>query len=177
MKQDRRIQRTQTAIREAFISLVLAKGYVNVSIQDIVNEANIGRTTFYAHYSDKEELLDSMLLELFTHLKEALELENPNDLTPARGLLEHLAENRNLSSAFDFAVISSKFHNELVVIVKEQLKKRQKDKAMDALTLDIKTEVVCGGLMAVVNWWLKSDVDYSAEEIAVKFNEIVEDSF
>ena len=56
---DRRIQRTKKLLWDSLISLILRKGYDQITIQDIIDEANIGRSTFYSHYENKEQLLFS----------------------------------------------------------------------------------------------------------------------
>lgn len=55
--QDRRVQKTKKLLSEALASLILEKGYEAVSIQDILDRANVGRSTFYTHYENKEQLL------------------------------------------------------------------------------------------------------------------------
>ncbi|WP_437569691.1 TetR/AcrR family transcriptional regulator [Sorangium sp. So ce542] len=54
---DRRVQKTRKLLSDALVSLILEKGYDQVSIQDIIDRANVGRSTFYAHYENKEQLL------------------------------------------------------------------------------------------------------------------------
>src|ERR1700752_55551 len=56
-KQDRRIERTRQTLRNALIGLVLEKHYDEITVQDIIDRANVGRSTFYAHFRDKEDLL------------------------------------------------------------------------------------------------------------------------
>ncbi|MEP7288595.1 MAG: TetR/AcrR family transcriptional regulator [Chloroflexota bacterium] len=56
-KMDRRVQKTRQALQNALIALILEKGYDSVMVQDILDRANVGRSTFYAHYQDKEDLL------------------------------------------------------------------------------------------------------------------------
>jgi len=58
-KTDRRIQRTRELLERALIDLLGERGYDAITIQDIVDRANVGRTTFYAHYSSKDELFMS----------------------------------------------------------------------------------------------------------------------
>ncbi len=62
-KDDRRIQRTRKALRDALHSLVLDRGYDDLSVQDITDKANLGRATFYLHYREKDELLEDLLRE------------------------------------------------------------------------------------------------------------------
>ncbi len=62
---DRRIQRTRHLLRQAFMDLVLEKGFVATSIQDIAQRANVNRGTFYFHFADKYELLKTVTREQF----------------------------------------------------------------------------------------------------------------
>lgn len=61
-KVDLRVQRTNKHIMEAFIRLVEHKGYDQVTVQDIADEAMINRATFYAHYKDKQDLYEKFLI-------------------------------------------------------------------------------------------------------------------
>jgi AcrR family transcriptional regulator len=58
---DRRTERTRRALKSAFLELVLARGYAAVTVGDIIDQANVGRSTFYLHYSGKEGLLTESL--------------------------------------------------------------------------------------------------------------------
>ena len=56
-KQDRRARRTRQLLRDAFVALLKEKRYEDVSVQDIIERADVARSTFYVHYVDKEDLL------------------------------------------------------------------------------------------------------------------------
>jgi AcrR family transcriptional regulator len=58
-KKDRRVQRTNQLLRAALVSLIQEKGYENITVQNIIDRANVGRATFYAHFENKEHLLVS----------------------------------------------------------------------------------------------------------------------
>jgi AcrR family transcriptional regulator len=60
-RMDRRAERTRRALKSAFLELVLARGYAAVTVGDIIDQANVGRSTFYLHYSGKEALLQESL--------------------------------------------------------------------------------------------------------------------
>ena len=62
-KDDRRIQKTRKSLRDSLHSLVLDRGYDDLSVQDITDKANLGRATFYLHYREKDELLEDLLRE------------------------------------------------------------------------------------------------------------------
>ena len=67
---DRRISKTKKAIYQAFLQLLNAKGYEANTVQDIIDFADVGRSTFYCHYESKELLLDELCRYLFHHLFE-----------------------------------------------------------------------------------------------------------
>src|SRR5918996_3826094 len=68
---DRRAARTRRALHGALMSLILRKGYEAITVQDIIDEADVGRSTFYAHYTGKEDLLRSGFQTLRAELTEA----------------------------------------------------------------------------------------------------------
>ena len=64
---DRRVARTRGMLHEALLSLIIEKGYEAVSVEDICERANVGRSTFYAHFTGKDDLKRSGL----GHLRQA----------------------------------------------------------------------------------------------------------
>ncbi len=72
---DRRVQKTRKLLQDALVELVAEKGYESVSIREILDRANVGRSTFYAHFQDKDQLLQSIferLDELFEQHKKLI---------------------------------------------------------------------------------------------------------
>ena len=67
---DRRQLKTRKAIFQAFRSLLEKKRYDHITVQEIIDEADVGRSTFYAHFETKDLLLDAMCEELFYHMFE-----------------------------------------------------------------------------------------------------------
>ena len=83
-KPDRRTNRTRRQLREALTALILERGYQAVKVEDITDRADLGRTTFYLHYRDKEELLLELIETVAEELKEQVGLLGPGVL----GLLQ-----------------------------------------------------------------------------------------
>jgi len=84
---DRRVQKTRKLLQDALIELVAEEGYEAVSIREILEKANVGRSTFYAHFQDKDQLLHSILDrldELFEEHKERLSGATKSGGTAAR---------------------------------------------------------------------------------------------
>src|SRR5215217_6191503 len=102
-KIDRRVERTRERLQKALMDLIAERGYDSITIQDIVDRADLGRTTFYLHYNSKDDLFMSCheailsdfhlgLLHPFTR-EELLSQESPPEMTSA---YRHLEEGRAL---------------------------------------------------------------------------------
>jgi len=99
---DRRIRRTRDRLGDALIELVQEKPFDAITVQEVLDRADVGRTTFYAHFSDKEDLLWSDVdefLERFSRL--LLTSSDPGRrVAPVRELFTHVADQERLWSAF-----------------------------------------------------------------------------
>ncbi|MGI6118314.1 MAG: TetR/AcrR family transcriptional regulator [Bilifractor sp.] len=107
---DRRQRKTRKAIFQAFSSLLARKHYSRISVQDIIDEADVGRTTFYAHFQTKEDLLNQMCEDIFGHVFSSVGVREATHDFSARPatlsnelthLLYHLKEQRqDISNLF-----------------------------------------------------------------------------
>jgi AcrR family transcriptional regulator len=66
-KLDPRVKRTRSLILRSFESLLAEKGFESISVQDVTDKAEINRATFYAHFTDKYDLLDYSIAQMFRH--------------------------------------------------------------------------------------------------------------
>lgn len=100
---DRRVNRTRRQLRNALMELILERGYNAVTVEDITDRADLGRTTFYLHFHDKEELLIESLEAIAEDLRAQVELQAAQrveqgllHMNPVGIVFRHVAENRNL---------------------------------------------------------------------------------
>ncbi len=100
---DRRVRRTRKLLHEAFIALAIEKGYEKTTIQDILDRADVGRSTFYTHYRDKAELLtasfDGMHEQLLRQLAEVPTTSTVDVTLPAALLFDHAYQNQRVYRA------------------------------------------------------------------------------
>src|SRR5690242_18084253 len=79
---DRRVERTRQSLQNALSELILEKGYEHVTVQDVIDRANVGRSTFYAHFEDKEQLLLSGFEPLRAEFEDFLSGQSITQETP-----------------------------------------------------------------------------------------------
>lgn len=98
MSGDRRVRRTRRAVQQALVALILEKGYDAVTVTDIIDRADVGRSTFYAHFTDKQDVLFSNLDEL-GFLRPAPESPPGELFAFSLPMFEHVREQRRLVRA------------------------------------------------------------------------------
>jgi AcrR family transcriptional regulator len=92
---DRRVRRTRRVLRDALVALILERGWDSVTVQDVCARADVGRSTFYVHFADKEELL----LSGFDELHAALDTLCSKSRGKFAFVLEHARDNTRLFRA------------------------------------------------------------------------------
>jgi len=149
---DRRVQRTHRLLRSALIELVQQRGWDQVTVQDVCERADVGRSTFYVHYADKEELLISGFEDLKSELrKHAATCEEPLGFTLA--LLEHVMQYqgmiRALTGTGTLQVVQRKFMEVVIVLVEEDLRQIS---GIDPLR-EAAARYLAGAFWELLHWW------------------------
>jgi AcrR family transcriptional regulator len=125
---DRRVQRTHRALREALVALITERGWDGFSVQDVCDRADVGRSTFYTHFADKEELVGGSFEDLRRTLRAqaaAASGAGSRPLAFSRGLIEHAYEQRRLFLAIvgkrSGHLVQRKFRELVVGLVRDDL--------------------------------------------------------
>jgi AcrR family transcriptional regulator len=193
LRSDRRINRTRRLLRDALLSLILEKGYAAVTIEEITERADLGRTTFYLHYKDKEELLLESIEAIANDLKAQIMSVLPSRSNPApRGefdgsapreaillVFQHAAENANLYRIILSGQGASKAPIRIRDIIDYTTLDYFKERVLSAgfnpdphVPLEIVATYFAGSLLSMLTWWLEKNMPYSAEEMADMFAKI-----
>jgi AcrR family transcriptional regulator len=166
---DRRTRRTRRALADALLSLLPERGWDELSVQDICQRADVGRSTFYAHFRSKEELLTGSLDELRQSLHERM-LQASDDpaaspLGFVGGLIDHVREQRKLSRAIfgrrSGHVVQMRFREMVARLVGESLARV----APPGWRRDAATHYIAGALVELLAWWLDARSARSAQEV------------
>jgi AcrR family transcriptional regulator len=180
---DRRVQRTRLAVHQALIALMLEKGYDAITVQDIIERANIGRATFYAHYQHKEDLLRSGLKDLRKQLlgyqraalaKAGSARERSLGFSPA--LFEHAYSHRDTYQAIvgrrSGAIVLGEMRAMLAELVRDDLKAVPPAKGVLELPRGAVVEFVVGALMSILTWWLDQKASIPPHEADAIFRRV-----
>ncbi len=185
-KLDRRVRRTRSALREAMQNLMAEKGYEQVTIEELTERADIGRTTFYLHYSAKQDLLLEQFDELLDQLVDQLSeiplsswRQQGKILTaedhpgrPISMIFVHAAENEDLylivlqGDGVDQALerLQTMMTNAVNAYIHHKL-----GEDSEGLTFDFPVELFgnyfAGALLGAIKWWLEAGRPYTPEEM------------
>lgn len=182
IKTDRRVQRTRERLQKALIELISERRYDALTIQDIVDRANVGRTTFYLHFSNKDELFitchEAIVNEFqfgsLYHLsrEELLSPKAPPGLIAA---YRHLEDARALLSP----IFQGKDSQLLLRRIRErsaqhiEVSLRAAFAQVDsAFPIDVLANYLAGAQIALMQWWLEKRRPHTPEKVAESFHRL-----
>lgn len=181
---DRRVLRTRAMMQDALISLILKKNYREITIKDIIDEANIGRSTFYSHYTSKDDLL----IGGFKHLRSLL-LEHQKQALAKRGgieerglgfslaVFEHVGDHINIYRALagqHGGAIAENYIRQLITgLVRDSMAAIMDREMTDQMPRELIVQHVVGSFMSVLVWWLDGGAKLQPVEINVMFHRLV----
>lgn len=178
---DRRALRTQKALHEALMSLILRKGYEAITVQDIIDEADVGRSTFYSHHTGKEDLLRSGFQTLRAELAEAQRTagarvggRRDEPLGFSLAMFEHACEYKNIYRALvggrGGVIAVNEIRRSLSDIVKRELRGAKED---GAVPQEVRTQFVVGAFLTMLTWWLERKPMLAPSQVDAMFRRLV----
>jgi len=180
---DRRVARTRTMLQQAHISLILKKGYEAITVDDICDAANVGRSTFYAHYTNKDDLrrsgLEHLRKELVDRQKDALAKSGnirDRSLGFSLTMFEHARDHIDLYKALvggrGGAIALGTIRQILSDLVRNELAATVDKKSADVIPREFVVQYVVGSFMAVMTWWLDGGAKLPPQRINVMFRRL-----
>jgi AcrR family transcriptional regulator len=168
---DRRSRRTRRFIAQALIALMLEERYDRITVQDIIDRADVGRSTFYAHYRDKEDVLIKESERMIALLYAEIEPDGAGDqlLLPSLGLFRHVEQmHREYQALFRgrfLEVFYSTAHRYLTASVERRLAAAAEDDVEGDMPLPILADFVVGTFLHLMRWWLEHERPYPPEHM------------
>jgi AcrR family transcriptional regulator len=179
-KRDRRVERTDQLLRAALVALIREKGFEALTVQEIIDRANVGRATFYAHFDNKDDLLASG----FEDLRAALGARQREALARggtvedrvfgfSRDVFAHTNAHRDVFRAMvgkrSGAIVQRLLHKLLIELLREDVTAavggtRSRDAQAEALV-----QFLAGALFGLLMWWIDGRGKLSEAEIDALF--------
>ncbi|MBN9310326.1 MAG: TetR/AcrR family transcriptional regulator [Devosia sp.] len=167
---DRRVRKTREALYSAFVALIVERGYDAISVQDIIDAADVGRTTFYAHFKSKDELLKFGFGRLRDDLSTVLRGVSGRPWSFVDPLLVHARSHSGLYRALLSGSGGRLAEVEFQSIVEEMV--------ADELGRDhshrLRAAMLSGALIAGIRSWIEAGAIERASEVADTFRRLVD---
>ena len=181
-KTDRRSQRTRELLQKALIELIGKRGLDEITIQDIVDRANVGRTTFYLHYKSKDELFISCHQSIVSefhlgslHPLSREELLSPKAPAGMTSIYQHFEDGR--------ASLYSIFQGENSLPILRRMRELNAQEieanlrsvfsgADSAIPLNMLANYLAGAHISLLQWWLDKRRPYKPQELAQTFHRL-----
>lgn len=177
---DRRIERTRQTLRQALLDLIVERGYDALTVQDVLDRANVGRSTFYAHFRDMDDLLlsgfDQLQRQFAEHLGEQ-EANAEGPWTVTLLLFRHAHDQHALYKALAAGpsgqIFVAQVHKLLAAQMRVHLKAAARRHKL-SVPYDVVAQYTVSSLVAMLTWWLDQDRPYSPERMSAMYRQLVE---
>jgi AcrR family transcriptional regulator len=176
-KQDRRSRRTRQLVTEAMAELLQEKRYEDITVRDILDRADIGSSTFYAHYFDKEDVQASLIKQLFEQLlQQLLRRSGKREVVPSLELFRHVQQNveqlqvlvRSRSGETLWEVVESTMSQ----MIEQSLKSTIGSKRFYSVPPSVVAHYLAATFLTLLKWWLIADMPYSPEQMDEFFQQL-----
>ncbi|MBR1396882.1 MAG: TetR/AcrR family transcriptional regulator [Selenomonadaceae bacterium] len=186
---DRRQKKTREAIFQAFTSLIIKRQYNKITIQDIIDKADIGRSTFYSHFETKDDLIKSMCDELFHHITQSLfDKQNAHCIVIKDNahhsifyhIMRHLQEDDSsilkLLSCNDNEIVLRYFKQNMNnLLCKEAFSKPQMNST--EIPEDFLINHISSSFVEMVRWWVNNDMQPEPLKMDEYFRSVMSGAF
>ena len=184
-KTDRRILKTRAALSQALVSLMREKKYDEITVNEILEKANTGRSTFYLHFRDKDALLSHSLEGMREYLETALgdvALEGSGLYEAAFGFSawmfdhadSHRALYRSLIGGEGWPVFSRRLEEMLNAVILSGTESRLRPRKESGVPPDLFLHFLRESFLSVLTWWLEQKRRVPPEKINGLFRELME---
>jgi AcrR family transcriptional regulator len=178
-KIDRRVLHTRDALGDALVQLMREKPFETITVQHVLDRAGVGRSTFYTHYRDKEDLFMSDVEEFWEGMSTLVSRrgEDSDRVAPVTELFAHAAEAREFYAAL---VASGKIHDVLELGrghfargIEQRFVELPRACGIAAEQRPALAHALAGALMSLLSWWIDRGMPASPERMDDVFHQLL----
>ena len=173
-KNDRRSQRTRHLLSAALVELIREKDYKTITVNDIIERANVGRSTFYAHYKDKDDLFLGELDRVIEVLSRRIPGQDEMPFLPSLGLFQHVSEEYELYRALVWTpgidLLIKHMQKSLTQRVEQGLQNSGQEYGVP---IPILANFITGSFLNLLKWWLENKEKQTPEQMNEMFKKLI----
>ena len=180
---DRRVQKTRKLLHDALISLLHEKSYDEIVVKEILDRANVGRSTFYTHFRDKDDLLVGGVRDIL-HSIQSAKLSSSGKgqdemIWFSLPIFEHIEEHRRAHKLQigrrGRIVLHEHLQKVLVDLISRRMKTepRNRTKATSQVPPDLLVQHVASTFILVLNWWVDQNSGLSPGQVDALYRALV----
>jgi AcrR family transcriptional regulator len=175
-KKDRRSERTRHLLSEALVELIREKGYSAITVSDIIERANVGRSTFYAHFRDKDDLFAREMARVIDVLGQNVMHGSHTEsfLFPSLGLFRHVGEEYELYKALTWSSGAETWMKHVQKSLSDKIEYGlAHSQKKFSLPIPALAQFVAGSFLTLLKWWLDNKMIYSPEQMDEIFRKLI----
>lgn len=178
-KTDKRVRRTRDALGDAMIALMQEKPFEEVTVRQVLERAGVSRSTFYEHYSGKNDLFMSDVEEFFGMMASLLERkkEKSNRVVPVAEMLAHFGEMgefvRAMNAAGKLQDVMEMGRGLFAQGIERRLANRVEGKNLSAFERAASAEALAGAFISLATWWISRGRKATPEEMDTLYHRLV----
>ncbi|MDG0810340.1 TetR/AcrR family transcriptional regulator [Cohnella rhizosphaerae] len=180
VKLDRRVVKTRKAIHQAFLTLFYSRDMESITINEIADLADVNRGTVYLHYSDKYDLLDTLIEE---HIQNMIGFCDPDSQTRIRDelvpLFEYLKEHSDFFSAMLTTSKSLMFRKHLTTIISANMKSKldRNPPSGTDIPIELQAQFMTSAFVGMIEWWIEQKMSNSPKYMATQIEKLFESGY
>ena len=176
---DRRVQKTKSSLHDALIGLAREKPYSSIAVKEILDRANVGRSTFYTHFRDKDDLLESGIHQILVSIQNQPRARNSVERVVALSvpLLKHIDGHRRAAgprmTREGRAIMHAHMEDVLTTLITDELATISAATSPALLPTALLARHVAAAFVLVLNWWVESDSALTPAKVDARFRALV----
>lgn len=176
-RQDPRPRQTRELLGDALVELIQDKAFDDITVQDVLDRAGVGRTTFYKHYLNKQDLFLSDVEDLFEGMANLLDRRSAGceRIAPVVELFSHVDDVRELYKTLDLAGKMTDVRAVGIGLFAQSIERRLSASGggVSGTTLRATSHGLAGALFSLLDWWIYSGNDLSPIQMDAVFHAMV----
>lgn len=172
-KIDRRIIKSQKLIQSTFLTMLIKDGFDEITVKKITEQADISRKTFYLHYLDKYDLLDTIVNQQLKELEEICEQKKEKGFIEGTVIwFNYFEQNKDFFSALFSSKSTVSFRKQLLDFMMNQLSKKI-NKITHKKDTEILVRFLSMAVLGIIESFILDELNFSTDEIAKQVGELL----